>query len=176
MRLDSTRRAARVECDLAGDPHKAKRPFAKAIQSATWGRTGRIADALSRDQRTVETWGNPTDPQRGPNQTLAIVMHESLDSGAAPEDALAPLYQLAEEFGFDLAPRLPMVRMQDLPRVDRLAARSLQEVGEAISGMVERALDGRLSEFEREQNRKELREAIESLHALSAVNENAPRG
>lgn len=90
------------KCDLAGDPYSHKRPFAKAMQACQYGRTGRISDATGLSQRTIETWQNPTDPQRGPNQTLAIVMHESLAAGASEEEALAPLFHLADEFGFTL--------------------------------------------------------------------------
>lgn len=162
------------ECDLAGDANSGKRPYARALQSATWGRTGRIADALGLSQRTVETWSNPADPQRGPNQTLAILIRESIAAGAAPEDALSPLVDLAEEFGFDLAPRVRVVSPSDLlAQADALAADALVQSGEAVSAYLSSLRDGHLTQREREGNRKELREAVRALLACLDHNERA---
>lgn len=82
------RAVAQLKCDLAGDPHSAVRAAKAAMQRASWGRTGRIADATGLSQRTVETWGNPADPHRSPLQQLELVIQTALDSGASFCDAL----------------------------------------------------------------------------------------
>ncbi len=175
-RLDAQRK-----CDLSGDPHSAKRPYAKAMQACTWTRSGRIADRLGLSQRTVETYGNPADPQRGPNQALAIIMHEALSAGASPDEALAPLFALCEEFGGEFAPRLPVIHTKDLlAQADRLAANTLRSLGEAVSRLFER-LNGGLSPAERVATladlRANLRDTYELIDLVAAEEiENASRG
>lgn len=154
------------KCDLAGDSYAGKRPYAKSMQALTWGRSGRIADALGLSQRTVETWGNPADPQRGPNQSLAIAMHVALDAGAGTEEALAPLIGLAEEFGFDLAPRVPVVTGADLlAQADRLSASALSSAAGAVRGYLDSMTDRRLTPSELQTNRQGIREAVSALLA-----------
>lgn len=180
MQRSFARSATQVKCDLAGDPHSAKRPYARAIQAATWNRSGRIADYLGLSQRTVETWGNPADPQRGPNQVLAMLMEESIAAGAAPEEALAPLFDLAEHFGFDLSARLPIVTEKELlAQVTPLAANAIKETGEAVAllvSMAQELLAGKVSPQRKAALRKELRDARSAIGQLDVLNEKAGRG
>ena len=177
MSRSFARSAAQVKCDLAGDPHSAKRPYARAIQAATWNRSGRIADYLGLSQRTVETWGNPADPQRGPNQVLAMLMEESIAAGAAPEEALAPLFDLAEHFGFDLSARLPVVTQKELlAQGTTVAANAMKEAGEAVALVIEELLSKSPSRKRKAAICKELREAIAVFRQLDAINQKAGRG
>lgn len=137
--------------DLTGESASStKRPFAKAIQSATWGRAGRIADALGLSQSEVEKWGQPHAPQRGPCWQLAIVMQEALDAGADECDALAPLRLLNSMFERD-----PQVEL------DLLAAASetLREVVEPGAVVAEGLRDGKWDASDQDRLERETAEA-----------------
>lgn len=154
------RAAERAKCDLAGDPHSASRVAKAAMQRATWGRTGRIADATGLSQRTVETWGNPADPQRSPVQVLEIVMRAAIESGAAHEEATAPLAYLNEIF-------LQSAPGNSSPTTVQLAAVSaLRESSEGIALAVEAARDGEISKGELAAIERECSDAITALHSL----------
>jgi len=150
-----------VKCDLTGDPHSASRPAKAAMQRATWGRTGRIADATGLSQRTVETWGNPADPQRSPLQQLELVMCAALDAGAAHEEATAPLAYLNDRFLSPASGEAPYVTVQCA------AASALREAGEGIALAIEAARDGIVSEAELVAIEREVADAITALHRLA---------
>lgn len=154
-----TRSAAQLKCDLSGDPYSQVRAAKAAMQRATWGRTGRIADATGLSQRTVETWGNPSDPQRSPVQVLEIVMCAALDAGAAHAEATAPLAYLNDRF---LSPA-----EESSPQTVQIAAvAALRESSEGISLAIEAARDGEVSEAELATIEREVADAITSLHRL----------
>lgn len=99
------RPASPVKCRVAPDRHEVKRPFAKALSSATWGRCEQIAPRIHRSARLLRAWGNPEDPNLGPNQVLADVIDGALVAGATEDEALSPLAHLAERYGRTLAYR-----------------------------------------------------------------------
>lgn len=168
---------AQRECDLSGDPYSAKRPFAQAIAPLLARCSSRVAEKLRLALRTVESWANPCDPQRAPNQTLALAIDAALEAGVPREAALAPLFHLCERYGGDFAPRLPAVKSEDLlAQADRLAAMSLSSHGEAVSGFLEACLDNRLSEVERAKNRARFRRNLQTTFSMMDLNNNAGRG
>jgi hypothetical protein len=148
------------QCDLAGDSYSLKRPFAKAIQAATWSRTGRIADALGLSQRTVETWGNPADPQHGPLWQLATIMREALAAGADESDALAPLRLLQSIFEPDTEANVELTRA---------ASESIRESAESVAVTLESLRDGQIDALELERIDRETAEAIDKLRQLRAA-------
>lgn len=163
------------KCELAGDPHSLKRPAAKAFQVATWGRTATLAERLHLSQRLVESWGNPNDPQRGPLQILEIVMRTALDDAAPDEDALAPLRYLASRFGRIVVKPQEITPAGVLVAADQVCARVLREAGGAVDRLIAALADGRVSESERETNRKELGELHGAVVAAIEFNERAVR-
>lgn len=101
---ESFHRPARpVKCRAGADRHSLKRPFARALASATWGRCEQIAARIHRSGRLVRAWENPEDANLGPNQVLADVIDAAIAAGATEEEALAPLAHLAERYGRTLA-------------------------------------------------------------------------
>lgn len=162
---DSVRRhAALVQCELAGDPHSHTRAAKAAMQRLTWGRTGRIADATGLSQRTVETWGNPADPQRSPLQQLELAIFAAVEAGAHQDEASAPLAYLADLLGYDLAPRLRVLGFVGIPNA---AATALRESSDAIAKAVEALRDRNITAREADAIEAEVAEAITELHRLT---------
>lgn len=159
-----SRSAEQVKCDLAGDPHSRVRAAKAAMQRLTWGRTGRIADATGLSQRTVETWGNPADPQRSPLQQLELAIFAAVESGAYQDEAAAPLAYLADLLGYDLAPRLKVLGFVGIPSA---AATALRESSEGIAKAVASLRDGGVSQREADEIEREVAESITSLHRLA---------
>ncbi len=155
-----TPRDLQIQCDLAGDPHSAARPAKAAMQRATWGRTGRIADATGLSQRTVETWGNPSDPQRSPLQQLEIVMQAALAAGAEFTEATAPLAYLNDRF------LLPAPEASSPVTVQLAAVSALRKSSEGIAMAIKAASDGNVSESEVTMIENEVADAITALHRV----------
>jgi hypothetical protein len=148
---------AQIQCDLAGDPHSASRAAKAAMQRATWGRTGRIADETGLCQRTVETWGNPSDPQRSPLQVLEIVMATSLQSGAPFAEATAPLAYLESRF---LAPSASTSE-----GIALAISSALRENAEAIARTIELVRDG-VTKAELAEIERQCADSITATHRL----------
>lgn len=158
------RHSEQIQCDLAGDPHSHCRAAKAAMQRLTWGRTGRIADATGLCQRTVETWGNPADPQRSPLQQLELAILAAVEAGAHQDEAMAPVVYLANLLGCDLAPRL---RVLGAIGVASAAASALRESSEGIAKAVDSLRDGCMSSQEANRIEAEVAEAVTALNRLA---------
>lgn len=155
-----TPRDLQIQCDLAGDPHSTRRAAKAAMQRATWGRTGRIADATGLSQRTIETWGNPSDPQRSPLEQLEIVMFTAIVDGATHDEATAPLAHLNQRF---LSPNT-----DDGPSIGLTfaAADSMREGSEFLASLAEAIRDGVVSDAELAVIEREAADVITITHRI----------
>ena len=89
-------------------------------------------------------------------------MRVALQCQDSPADALAPLYELAGRFEFDLVPRSGA----DSRTVQGHAAKTMQEIGEMVAAAMKAIEDGRVTCKEADAFNVEYHQAIAALHGL----------
>lgn len=138
------RPASPVKCQLPEDRHSRKRPFARAMATATWGRCEQIASRTHRSGRLVRAWENPEDPNLPPNQVLADVMDAAIATGATEDEALAPLAHLADRYGRTLG-YLDGAGSPEAEALHRSAASLIESSARTAVACVEALADGSVS-------------------------------
>lgn len=131
---------------MRDDRHSRKRPFALAMNEASYGRAEAMAARFhgagvvgGKSGRLIRAWGNPEDPNVPPLQVLAEFIDAALVCGAHRDEALAPLAFLADRYGLELTPRPAEVSPAE---VVRSATAAMRECTEATTRAVDASVDG----------------------------------
>jgi hypothetical protein len=153
-----------VKCEEQRRAHKF--PFAQAMRECLWGITDQASRALGRTKysiRTLETWFNFNDPQRGPDEVLATCLEQSLAAGKPRSMALAPLYHLCERFGVQHSDVVPPAGDDELLAADQVGAEVLREVGEGVAAFATYFGTKRRTTAEKRSAKRQLQEARAEL-------------
>lgn len=165
-------------------PETRRSPFAhEDAMGLCLGRDAKpIGRRLGLAGRTVRQWRERFDSDhRGPGETLALTIRAALELGRDEEDAVAPIRALADEFGYELAPRLRIAGTIGLDEANLGLSELLQHAGEYVVETSESIRDERIDSAERARIRRaatRLKEAVaileQSLDRVAEYPEAAP--
>lgn len=122
---------------------------------------GRALQIPARTLRSYEERGE--NGRRGPGKQLSLLIAEAMRSGRSCEDAIAPVRELADENGFDLAPQMGSTAGAD---IHGTAIDFMAEAADVLRATHDAARNGKYTPAEVDRIEREAAQAIELLHRI----------